>query len=426
MPIVSFPYPEVEPLHIPDANFAGLFERARVEAPEDTDAFVKASLEAPHGPSLAHLAGAGSRVLILVDDVSRPTRADLVLPPLLGSLHGAGVIDPDIQFLMALGTHRAMTESEIEAKVGADVYRRYKTRNHEWLNPAALVAMATTESGVEIHVNRMLKEADLIIGVGHIAPHGTAGFGGGTKIVLPGVSGQSTILAMHALARAIGHDKLRGTIENPVREVIDEVGLKAGLRFVVNVVQDGERNIMGCHSGDPIAVHRAGARQSLAVHGTPVPGQFDIIVIDSHPADLDLWQAGKALGAAASVTRENGAIIFLTPCPDGVSPEHPIWLQLAHLDDATVQMMIDTGAIDDKVGASAVIGMRWYSDRFSIYLVSPGISQADTEHLGLRYAASPQEALDAALAQYGRSASVGVFRNGGEMLPVLPHVVASA
>ena len=418
MPAVTFPYPELEPLQVPDENFAGLFERRQVETPAEPAVVVKNSLESPHGTGLWELASPGVRVLILVDDVSRPTRADLVLPVLLESLVGAGVDQSDIKFLMALGTHRAMTPGEIETKLGSQVYRGFEASNHEWLNPSALASAGTTGSGIEIHINTALKEADLVIGVGHIAPHAAAGFGGGGKIVLPGVCGQKTTMQMHSLARSIGTRKLKGTIDNPVRQEIDAVAIQAGLRFIVNVVQDQLNRIIDCYSGEPVAAHRAGAVRALEVHGTPIAGPFDIVIIDSHPADIDLWQAGKALGAAAVVVRPEGAIILVTPCPDGVSPEHTIWLELAHLDDETVQKMIDTDAVEDKVGASAVMGMRSYTLRFNIIVVSPGISAEDKRRLGLGHASTVAEALEKALAGCGSKASVAVLRHGGEILPI--------
>ena len=419
MALVRFPYPDIDPLSVPDANLVGVFERARTTVADDPRAVVRSSLDRPYGLRLDQLARPGMRVVILVDDITRPTRLDVIIPLVLESLNACGVAHSDISFLVALGTHRPMTVSEL-GRLGPSITDRYEVRNHQWQNQAVLETIGTTQSGIEVTVNRALLEADLVVGLGHIAPHSTCGFGGGGKIVLPGVAGPETTYGMHAMARSLGLEKLRGTIDNPVRREINTIALMAGLKFIVNVVQDGSNQILGCFSGHPTDAHGAGCSMSLSVHGTAVPGSSDIVIVDSYPADIDLWQAAKALGAAHLVVRQGGVVILVSPCPEGVSSEHTVLLDLAHLDDKSVLSMIDSGQVSDKVGASAVIGFRRYTSRATVIVVSAGIRPEDKRRLGLVHARDATQALDMAFDVCGRAASVTALRHGGEVFPIMP------
>ena len=415
---VTFPYPDLPALEIPDENFAGLFQRKPTPAPPDTGALIRESIENPTGAGMGDLAGPGARVLIVVDDISRPTRADLILPHLVESIRDAGVAGPDISFLVAPGSHREMNRAEIEAKMGAELVTAFEFACHDCNRSADMVKIGENSAGQEIRVNRALREADLVVGVGHVAPHGAAGFGGGGKIILPGVADLKSITDMHSLARSIGAQKLVGTIDNPVRREINDAAKMAGLGFIVNVVQNSDNQIVACFAGDPVEAHREAAVLSLEVHGTPVPGPFDIVIIDSHPADLDLWQAGKAWPAARAVVRPGGVVVLVSPCPEGVSPAHPVWHDLAHLEDSEIHRMLAKGEIADTVGAEALFGLHSYTSSFQLIMVSPGISPQEKQHMGIGHADTPALALDRAIEVCGSKATVAVLRNGGEFFPV--------
>jgi hypothetical protein len=91
---------------------------------------------------------------LVVDDVSWPTPVHLILSPILEELHAAGMGDAAIEFLLALGSHRFMTRSEIEAKPSPAVAVRYPVHNHDWKDPAACEFIGTTAQGVEVWINR--------------------------------------------------------------------------------------------------------------------------------------------------------------------------------------------------------------------------------------------------------------------------------
>lgn len=417
---IKFPYAEIEPISVQEKNFAGLYEPPIFKQVERPEKIIRNSLAVPYTYELRKQLCKTAKILILVDDITRPTRTDVILPQVLAVLAEEGVPEHNIRFLIALGTHRPMNSKEMEYKFGDAVMDRFEIFNHDWKNPTALADLGCTKNGIDIEINRLIQDADIVIGIGHIAPHANAGFSGGGKILLPGACGQNTVMQLHNLARSImvNQGSLRGKIDNPVRELINSVAIKAGLDYVVNVVQDRSRRIVECYCGHPLAAFRAGALKAKDIYSTFVPGPFDIVVTDSAPADIDLWQAGKGIESASLIVPKGGVIILVSPCHDGVSKAHPILLELSQIDSAAIQELIDKDKVNDKVGAAALIGHKWLASRYHIIMVSPGITESQKRRLGLDHADTANAALKKALAICGAQASVGILRHGGEILPI--------
>ncbi len=412
----DFPYPGMPVLEVPDENLIGVYQPRQTSSARPEEEIIKQGLATPIGTGrVSELTREGQRVLILCDDNTRPTPASLIMPHVLDELRRGGVRKRDIQILMAVGTHRPMTYDEMCEKLGQRICEEYQITNHDWRNESSLAYLGTTGSGVEILVNRLVLEADVVLGVGHIVPHGACGFTGGGKIVLPGICGQKSTLQMHTMSN-VG---FRGKAENPVREAIDEAGLKAGMEIIINAVQDATGKLVGLVVGHPIRAHREGVKAAKEIYTVQVASPADIVITDSYPADIDLWQAGKALEAASLVVKKGGVIILVTPCPDGVAPAHPIWLELAGLPEAEVRRMIDDG--EDKVGALAALGQARSTEQATCIVVSPGITPTEKEKLNLLHADTPQEALEMAFELRGGEAEIIVLRRGGDMLPVGPH-----
>jgi nickel-dependent lactate racemase len=232
---------------------------------------------------------------------------------------------------------------------------------------------------------------------------------------LPGICGQKSTLQMHTLSN-VG---FRGKAENPVRQAIDEAGLKAGLDIIFNAVQDATGKLVDLVVGHPVRAHREGVKVSKEIYTVQVGSPADIVIVDSYPADIDFWQAGKAVEAASLVVKKGGVVILVTPCPDGVAPAHPIWLELAGLPEAEVRRVIDDG--EDKVGALAALGQARATERATCIVVSPGITPVEKKELNLLHADTPQEALEMAFELRGREAEIIVLRRAGDLLPVGPH-----
>jgi nickel-dependent lactate racemase len=299
------------------------------DAPEISDAQLDAAFDAPIGtPSIEELArktvAAGGRtVAIAVDDISRPTPAARVMPILMQRLEAGGIDLDNVRVVMGVGMHRLMVKEEMVKKLGAEAAARLDIHNsYPFQN---LSDFGISDRGTPIRICRHFGEADLKLGVGCIAPHGGPGFGGGGKIVFPGVASFETVSAMHRPGRlATG---LLNVDRNELRADIEDMASKVGLAAVVNVVMTSRRGIAGAFVGHYIAAHRAGVGLAKTVYATELPEQpVDIAVCNAYPKDTDFLQAGLGLNILSTATlvpgrgpvvKPDGTIVIVTASPEG-------------------------------------------------------------------------------------------------------------
>jgi nickel-dependent lactate racemase len=420
--IIQFPYPEIQALELSDSCAARvLAPQALPESYPPAIEIIRRSLEAPAGsPALRELAAGKQNVLILVDDHSRHTPAHLVLPLILEELSIAGVRQEHIHFLVASGTHRAMSAAEKDKKFGPAITQNYAILDHRYDDPTALVQLPATPGGTEIWVNRLALEADLLVGTGHIVPHRVAGFSGGGKIVQPGICGTVTTGQTHWLSARFPGAEVIGKVDNPVRVEIEAVAAAVGLRFITNVVMDARGEVAWCFSGEPEAAFKLGAEKALEIFGAPLERQADLVIADSYPSDVDLWIAAKGIYAADLALRDDGALIFVSPCPEGVAPEYPGLVEFGYRSRAEIAALVQDGEINDLALAAHLVHVGEVIRRAGIaILVSPGIPDAIARQLGFTPAATPGQALELAQTVVGQRPSVVVLKNGGEIMPIL-------
>ncbi|HHX44664.1 MAG TPA: nickel-dependent lactate racemase [Chloroflexi bacterium] len=418
---ITIPYgAATRTVHIAADNLLGVYAPGGAPVVPDAAAEIVRALAAPIGaPTLVEAARGCRRVVIVADDNTRPTPTGVIVPLLLAALNAAGVPDDAIRVVIALGTHRPMTPDEIVAKFGQEVVRRVAVENHEAFDPAALVDLGTTPSGVPVLVNRTVMEADLVIGVGSIVPHHIPGFSGGAKIIQPGVCGERTTGEVHLLSvRREG--SLLGVQENPVRAEMEVIAEQAGLRAILNTVLDTQGRLVAAVYGDPRAAFRRGVAISRTVYGVPAPERTEIVLAGSHPCDIEFWQAHKTLYAAELVVRPGGTIIIVTPCPEGVAVTHPDMVQFAGQPAEAIDAAIRAGAIRDLTAGA--LALAWANTRrhAAISLVSDGIADADARALGFTPYPDVQSAVDAALHRHGPRAQVAVLPHAPETLPIVP------
>lgn len=424
---ITFPYPAVPSLQIADSSLISVLE-PRV-GPEllgrDRDVIRKA-LENPIGaPRIGEMAKGKRSILILVDDYTRTTPVHLILPHVLAELRSFGVAEKSIRILIASGTHRPMTEEEKRKRFGADVVQEYVLLDHCHDDPSQLMQLPNTEHGTEVWVNKAVTESDFVLGIGHIVPHRVAGFSGGGKIVQPGVCGPVTTGQTHWLSARFEGIQIMGRMENPVRSEIDNVAKVAGLAYIVNAVLDGKGKLASLVCGDPVEAFRPGARAALEIFAVPLPEPADIVIADSFPADMELWQAAKGIYASDLALKSGGILILVSPCPEGVSAEFPAISRIGYRPFHEVESMVSSGELRDLTLAAHLVHVgRVIREKATGILVSSGIDAGTTARLGLRFAKTPQEALDFALSVKGKKATIAVLRNGGEIMPILenaPH-----
>lgn len=416
----SFVYDWADPVTVADENLIGIFRPKGFSDSTDEEAAIRDGFSNPIGARrLRDEVRAEWNVLILVDDVSRPTPAHKLVPYLLQELREAGVPDENVSFLMSLGTHRAMTPEEIDAKLGQGVRERFSVTNHRWDNLAGMVNLGRTSVGTDVLVNRAVTEADFVVGIGNIVPHPAAGFAGGGKIVDPGCVSDETCGAFHWESVKYPAEKVVGRRDNPMIRMIDEVAEKAGLRYIINTVMDGKNRIVRLVSGHPVEAHREGCKTALEVYGVTVPERADIVIADSHPADLEMWQAIKGLCTADLVMKDGGVVIMATPCPDGASAEHPELEQFGYLPFDETERLVNSGKVSMVIGHHMVQGGRLIKRARAVHLVSKCLTDDVIRKLGYTPAPTVQAAYNEAMAMVGPKARVAVLENAAELFPVV-------
>ena len=418
---ITFPYPEIRPLEIPDQNLLGIFSPSMVRVEKSEEEIIDETFSDPINSSrLSEILELCQDVLILVDDYTRSTPTQKILPRLMKELEHGGIKPEGIRFLIASGTHRPMTEEERLRKFGKEISKRFPILAHDCWDSSQIVYFGETAGGTPIYVNRAVEEVDLIIGIGQIVPHRVTGFSGGGNIVQPGICGEETTGKTHWLSAQFKGREILGKIENPVKQEIERVAEKVGLEWIINTIQDGSGRLVEVVAGDPAQAYRRGAKRSLELYRAELPQEADIVVADSDPYDSELWVAAKGIYAAELAVKQGGIVILVTPCPEGISPSHPEVLKQGYQTFEEVEQKVRQGKIEKLTAAAHLVHVgRVIKERAKGILVSPGISKEETERLGFIHARDPQEALEIAFSLTGRDAKVAVLQRGGEILPVI-------
>lgn len=311
--------------------------------PDEKEAIVEA-LRSPLGtPPLRDLVQPDDTVAVVFSDLTRPMPNDRVLPVLLSELALAGVPDERIVLINALGTHRPQTEGELVRMLGQELVSRYRIVQHNAWDDENLVEVTRNRAGRPVRVNRVYLEAKVRILTGFIEPHFFAGFSGGPKAVLPGISDIEAIMDNHG-ATMIADPNATWTMTegNPIWEEMLAVAQSTSPAFILNVTLNQEREITGVFAGDLVAAHRAGADFVRRTARRAVPQPFDIVITSNsgYPLDLNLYQAVKGMSAAAQIVRPGGDIIIAAECWDGI-PSHGEYRRLLW-EASSVQELLDT------------------------------------------------------------------------------------
>jgi nickel-dependent lactate racemase len=405
---------------LPARNLLFFVQRKRLPGLRQVHDSVLQALRRPLGvTSLKQVANKRRRkVVVLVDDLTRPTPQEEVLPPVLDQLCSLGVEQERIQVVVASGSHRSMTDGEVRDHLGAQVVEEFEVCIHDYKDDQEHVYLGMSELGIPVIVNKIVAQADLVVSVGNIAPHNAVGWGGGAKMILPGVSGERSIGALHVLAGKIKPNrKLIATVDNPIRRDIESIAGKVGLRLVVNTVLNSQDRVVRVVAGEPVRSFREGVGIARQVFCQSVPELADVVICSSNPAHIDYWQALKPLSFAHVAVREGGTIVLATPCPERISATHPSLK--AHATKSYTQLLeaIERNEIDDAVAAGALLIHSQVLEDASVICYSSGLTEEDKRSLGFEHASSIEEAIRAALKRHGKGARVGVLECG-EVVPV--------
>jgi nickel-dependent lactate racemase len=283
----------------------------------------KALADPINSPPVRELAKRGDTVCIVFTDITRNTPEHLLVPALLAELHAAGVRDEDITLLCGTGLHRPSTVQEKVIKLGQSIVDRYRVVDHEPFNLAGLEDLGTTESGIPLSVNRVAYQADLLIATGIVEPHQYAGYSGGPKTVAIGAAGEPMIAHTHG-PQMVDHPGTRlGKIEgNIFHQAVREAARRAGLDFILNVVQDDQKRPVAILAGRQEDTFGELVRAARKLYEVPIQREYDVVVAGvGFPKDMNIYQASRAASqlffAPTSVVKDGSVFIVPAPTPEG-------------------------------------------------------------------------------------------------------------
>lgn len=415
--IHNFPYSDFITLCIPDSCRIKLYKMPEQKRTGTDEEMLIDALNSPIGSGkLSQEVKADMRITIAVDDSSRSTRTDMMLPLVIDELLKADVARENITILIALGTHRPMTKEEMESKYTAEVAANYRMVNPVWQDRSSYREVGISSRGFPIRVHHEISDADYVIGIGQTIAHMIAGFGGGGKIIVPGCADSDAVGEVHWLSNEVSEGMLYAHRENAVRDAIDEFSLKAGLKFILNDVPDGDgHHLAGAFAGHPVLAHKAACEAALKICEVKIDELADIVIADAYPADIDFWQALKGMNVAYSAAKPGGTVILVTPCPEGTSSQHDELTTVGYIRTEQIRRMVEQGKIDKCIGGNLFLGAQLL-DKGPGILVTKGISEDETRAMGFAWAPNPAAALEIALNRHGKSASINILYKASKMI----------
>lgn len=403
-----------ETVQVRPENLLDVLEPNEVPLSRTGEAAVRYALENPIGtPRLREVVHPGETVAIVTSDITRPMPTWQVMPALLEELYAAGIAPKDITLVFALGSHRSQTAEEQRHLAGEQAWREITCTDSD---PTDCVRLGTTSRGTPVDLDRRVAQADRRICLGNIEYHYFAGYSGGAKALMPGVSTREAIQANHS--RMVDPAACAGRLEgNPVREDMEEAGALAGIDFIFNVVLDTHKEIIHAVAGDAIQAHRAGCAFLDTLYRKEVPEKADIVLVSQGgaPKDLNIYQTQKALDSAKLAVRPGGIIILMGSCREGLGEKtFAEWMTQA----PTAHSLIERIQSEFRLGGHKAAAIAMVLEFADIYLVSE-LEDELVESLFLKPFHTAQEAYDAALLKLGPDATVLAMPYGGSTLPAV-------
>ncbi|EIR3947728.1 nickel-dependent lactate racemase [Enterococcus faecalis] len=402
---------------IPDKNFIGLLESKaeHFSNPYTEKETVEKSLDNPIGSlSLEELAKGKKDIVLISSDHTRPVPSHIITPIILRRIRSVNKT-ARIRILVATGFHRPSTREELISKYGKEIVENEEIVMHISTDDSSMVKIGQLPSGGDCIINRIAAEADLLLAEGFIESHFFAGFSGGRKSVLPGIASYKTIMANHSGEFIDSSNSRTGNLtDNPIHNDMVYAAAKANLAFIVNVVLDGDKKIIGSFAGDMVEAHKVGCNFVKEIARVKkIPCDIAVSTNGGFPLDQNIYQAVKGMTAAEATNKDGGVIIMVAGCRDGHGGEG-FYENIANVKNPNefLEAAIHTPRLE-------TVPDQWTSQILARILVHHHIifvsNLVDPElitSMHMEIAKTFDEALERAFEREGLNAKVTVIRDG--------------
>ena len=394
-------------LELPDA--VTVLEMKNAQAlPDPSGAVAEALLNPIESPPLKEIAQGRENACIVISDITRPVPNKIILPPLLKTLEESGISREKITILVATGMHRPNLGDELEYIVGRKIMDHYNIVNHYCRKPEVYRKIDEID-GAPIELNIHYLDADLKILTGLIEPHFYAGYSGGRKSLLPGISSFETMKFMHSY-KMIDHSNVTNCLTkgNPFHEYGVRVTESAGVNFILNVVINKQRQITGVFAGHYNRAHLAGCEMVYKHSVVPLDQKVHMVITSGggYPLDATFYQISKALICARDILIKGGTIVVVCECREGIgNPEFcDIMCSISGYREFSERYHDPKDFIIDQWCAQNIFQALDHAGQ--VYVYSPGLSHEDLEKMGIVKVEDLQETIDKLIPEHEKVIAV--------------------
>lgn len=408
---------------VPKHNLLALLEPNKIKGVVNEDKEIESAIQNPIGtlPLADIIRGKkNKKVVIVINDITRPTPSCKIIPHFIKILNAEGVKDSYISILVANGGHRANTREELKKLLSAEVLNKVSVINHDYLNDNQMIYIGKTKENIPIEINKIYYYAGIKILTGTIAPHQAAGYGGGRKSIIPGIASHRTLSFHHSHHFRLPGPAM-GIIENnPFHYQALEGAKLAGVDFIFNVVQNSDKEIVKAVAGDLEKAWEEGVKWARQVHEVKSPRSKPDVVIacpGGFPKDINLYQIVQTVTRAEAIIKEGGTIIIPAECSEGygMADEFVKWLNTASYVEEVIERFKKEGYQE---GSNAAFLYARALKKAEIIIVTHNIPAPDLNRLFLNASRTMEEALEKVFSKYGKNCKIIVMKDANNIIPI--------
>lgn len=401
-----------ETVDVADENILSILRANETKPDLINEEAVKEAILNPIGSKrLKDIVKPGDTVAIVTSDVTRPLPTYRIMPALLDELYAGGVNKEDITLVFALGSHRKQTREEQERLAGEQAAKEINLADS---TDFGFKHYGYTDNKTPVDICEKVANADIKICLGNVEYHYFAGYSGGVKAIMPGVSTREAIQKNHSLM--VDERACAGNmVDNPIRRDIEQAGAMVGVDFIINVVLDEHKNIVFAAAGDATKAHRVACKHLDTMYLKPIKERADIVIVSQGgaPKDLNLYQTQKALDNAKHAVKKGGTVILVGSCKEGLGEKtFEEWITSAKEPGDLIERIRK----DFKLGGHKAAAIAMVLQNADIYLVSE-LEDKLVKSIFMKPYKSVEDAYKDAIKKHGDKATVIAMPYGGSTLP---------
>lgn len=404
------------------ANFDVIEPKFIKEVGSAKEEISKALLSPINSKPLRSLLEGKNDIAISVCDITRAQPRKVVIETIVEHIKDLIPIS-NIKILIATGTHRANTKDELIEMLGKDIVETLNVINHVCDDKESLIEMPTSLDDVNVLLNKHWVNADFRITTGFVEPHFFAGFSGGSKLVAPGLAGLKTIMKLHNYKRLNNPNSIWGEVEkNPIQQDVRKIAKETGVDFTLDVALNRDQKITNVFSGDLIDSHNEACNFARETAMVQVSQPYDLVITSNsgYPLDQNLYQTVKGLSAASQIVKDNGEILCLSECSDGIPSHGKFYSLLSEFSDPEqVEGMLSDPNFHCQDQWQVQI-LSQIAKKSNINLYTEGLSDKEIKNAFMFNAPDPQKFIDQKLKENANIRGC-VLPEGPITIPVLKN-----